>query len=104
MNLTQLERKLLAAARGNPPGDAVPYAFEKRVMANLKAAPAVDNWADWSRALWRAVAPCAAVMLLLSVWSLLPGYSAAGDDLEVVDLESTVLAAAEQDSSLGSTW
>ena len=29
MNLAELERKLIAAARANPPSDRVPYAFEK---------------------------------------------------------------------------
>ena len=35
MNLAELERKLIAAARANPPSDRVPYAFEKRIMARL---------------------------------------------------------------------
>ena len=37
MNLAELQKKLIAAARANPPGDGVPYAFEKRVMALLAA-------------------------------------------------------------------
>ena len=37
MNLPKLQEKLLAAARGNPPGDQVPYAFEQRVMARLRS-------------------------------------------------------------------
>ena len=37
MNLAELERKLIAAARANPPSDRVPYAFEKRIMARLAA-------------------------------------------------------------------
>ena len=37
MNIAELQKKLLAAARANPPGDRVPYAFEKRVMALLAA-------------------------------------------------------------------
>ena len=39
MNLAELERKLIAAARANPPSDRVPYAFEKRIMARLAARP-----------------------------------------------------------------
>src|ERR1035441_10170892 len=58
MNVTQLERKLIAAARANPPSDRVPYAFEKRIMAHLAAQPVVDDWALWARALLRAAAPC----------------------------------------------
>src|ERR1039458_1755153 len=47
MNVTQLERKLIAAARANPPTDRVPYAFEKRIIAHLAAQPVVDAWALW---------------------------------------------------------
>ena len=57
MNLAELERKLIAAARANPPSDRVPYAFEKRIMARLAARPVADGWALWARALWRAAAP-----------------------------------------------
>ncbi len=31
MNVDELRRKLIAAARANPPSDHVPYAFEKRI-------------------------------------------------------------------------
>ena len=55
MNLSELQQKLIAAARSNPPSDAVPYAFEKRLLARLAGRPVVDNWALWSRALWRAL-------------------------------------------------
>ena len=55
MNLDDLQKKLLAAARSHPPVDAVPYAFEKRIMARLGAARNVaDGWTFWGRALWRA--------------------------------------------------
>ncbi len=104
MNLTQLERKLIAAARSNPPGDAVPYAFEKRVMAALQARPAADHWADWSQALWRAVAPCVGIMLLLGAWSFVgEDNSGTGDDV-MGDFETTVLAAVEPDSNPDGTW
>jgi hypothetical protein len=51
--------------------DRVPYAFEKRVMAHIKETPqlAVNIWAQWSQALWRATIPCFAVMVLLAVWT-----------------------------------
>lgn len=70
MNLEQLQQKLLAAARAHPPGDHVPYAFEKRIMSCLATVPAPDFSALWARALWRAAAPCVAVAILLGVWSL----------------------------------
>jgi hypothetical protein len=73
MKLDDLQKKLLAAARANPPGDTVPYAFEKRISALLKSRPVEDPLSLWARALWRAVAPCAAIMLLLGVWSFAGG-------------------------------
>ena len=104
MNLTQLERKLIAAARANPPSDGVPYAFEKRVMAGLAARPVVDDWALWARALWRAAAPCVAIMLMLAAWSLFVSHSnAPANDLSQ-DLEKTLLAAVDQDQSSDSAW
>ena len=53
MNLFELKKKLLAAARRNPPSDRVPYAFEKRIMAHLAAQPLLDAWAFWVRGFWR---------------------------------------------------
>ena len=104
MNLAELERKLIAAARANPPGDRVPYAFEKRIMARLAARPAVDHWALWGRALWRAAAPCVAVMLLLGAWSFFaPQTSTSATDLSQ-QLEQTLLAAVDQDQPADSTW
>lgn len=67
MNLTELQNKLLAAARRNPPDDQVPYAFEKRIMARLAAIPQPSEWLAWSRALWFGAAACVAVALLTSV-------------------------------------
>ena len=68
MNLEQLQQKLIATARANPPGEHVPYAFEKRIMARIAATTATDVWALWSRVLWRAAAPCVALALLLGVF------------------------------------
>ena len=67
MNLIELQRKLIAVARANPPSDRVPLAFEKRILALISARPALDRWAAWARALWYAAAPCVAIMLL-SAW------------------------------------
>src|SRR6476659_10133566 len=101
MNLTELEKALLTAARSRPVNDAVPFAFEKRIMAQLKSLAIVDEWSWWARGLWRAVAPCVAVMLLLSAWSLYgPGYGS-GVDLSQ-DFENTVLAAVQQEQSADS--
>ena len=53
MNLVDLQKKLLAAARTDAPGDHVPYAFEKRVTALLVSRVAADNVNLWVRGLWR---------------------------------------------------
>ena len=83
MNLEQLQQKLLAAARANPPGDRVPYAFEKRILARLKESPAFDVSAPWARALWRGAASCVTLTLLLGVWSFIgAGNNAAADNEE----------------------
>ena len=104
MNLAELERKLIAAARAKTPSDWVPYAFEKRIMARLAASPAVDAWALWGRALWRAAAPCVAIMVALAAWSFLaPQESAPASDLSQA-LEQTLLAAANQDQPAESAW
>jgi hypothetical protein len=110
MNLAKLEQKLVAVARANPPSDRVPYGFEKRIMARLAARPVLDGCALWARALWRATAPCVAIMLLLGTWSLLAPSgsaatgattSAATGDLSQ-QLEQTLLAAVEPEQSFDS--
>ena len=104
MNLAALHQKLLAAARKHPPAETVPYAFEKRIMALLAKSPVVDRWAMWARALWRAAAPCAAVMVLLCAWSLLaPSNPPPSNDLSQ-DLENTVLAAMDPDPPADPVW
>ena len=97
MILAELERKLIAAARANPPSERVPYAFEKRILAYLAARPVLDRWDLWGRALWRAAAPCIAIMLLLGAWSLFtPQRNTTTNDLSQ-QLEQTLLAAVDQD-------
>jgi hypothetical protein len=97
MNLDNLQRKLIAAARARPPSDAVPYGFEGRIVALIKTSAAVDHWALWARALWRAAAPCIAVTLLLAAWSL---FTASRTPIAMdvsQDFENTILAAAVLD-------
>ena len=75
--------------------------------ASWRASPpgrCVDDWALWARALWRAAAPCVAIMLLLGAWSLFaPRGSAPASDLSQA-LEQTLLAAVDQDQTTDSTW
>jgi hypothetical protein len=103
MNIADLHRKLISAAKANPPSNNVPYAFEKRIMAGLKGRPTLDQWGLWAGALWRATVPCVAITVLLSAWSFFtPSAKPVSSDLSQA-IENTVLAAVEQESS-DSTW
>jgi len=102
MNLDDLQRKLIRVARADLPTDRVPYGFERRIMARLKNHPVLDQWAFWAQALWRATAPCIAVVLLIAAWSVLspatPNSNQAPQTIDVAqDLENTVFAAADQE-------
>jgi hypothetical protein len=96
MNIAELHKKMLAAARANPPGDHVPYAFEKRVTALLAARAATDPLALWVRGLWRAAVSCAAIALLLGAWAFFhPAASTSSTDLSQ-NFENTLLASVDQ--------
>lgn len=101
MNLDTLHNKLIAAARLQTPGDEVPYAFEKRIMARLPGRVPGNLGASWIQALWRAAACSAALALLASVWTLLPirGTSGSGDLSQ--DFETTVFAMVDE---VNDTW
>src|SRR5881397_3319658 len=90
MNISKLHAKLIAAARSEPPGDEVPYAFEKRIMARLESRRVEDAWTLWGKGLWRSAFACLALAAGLSIWSL----QANGEADQ--DLESTMFAAADQ--------
>ena len=92
MNLEMLEKKLIAAARAQPPSDRVPYAFEKRVMARLSPITVPDLWAGWARMLWRAAGPCVGLMVGVGIWTFVNGDLGPGNSLNH-DLETTVMAA-----------
>jgi hypothetical protein len=96
MNLAELQKKLIAAARANPPSEMVPYAFEKRIMARLTAKPVEDAWLAWGVAMWRGAIACVAVSILAALL-----VSASGDKSDTRDLETTVFAAAQDVSE---TW
>ncbi len=107
MNLEELRCRLIAAARAARVDERVPYGFEKRIMARLKRQAPFDIWGAWARALWRATAPCVAVALLFGAWSLFsastnsPGPGNGGFDV-AQEFENTLLAAADQDTSIDS--
>lgn len=92
MRTASLQKKIIAAARKIVPSDKVPYAFEKRIMACIKNAPAPDIWSIWSSLLWRAAGPCVAIMLAMSLWAAFSaGHKTVPENL-AADLEQTVLA------------
>lgn len=98
MNLAELQKKLIAAARSNPPSDRVPFAFEKRITALLATRPVLDRWAVWSRALWRGAVGSLALLLLLGACSLFFAQNGGSNDLSQ-DFENTMLASADQDDN-----
>lgn len=79
-------------AKSVPRDEHVPFAFEKRVMAHLNASQGSDPMGDWSRALWRAVAPCIGIMLLTVVLS---SDSATDEDVDF-ELENAVLVPGDE--------
>jgi hypothetical protein len=84
----------MAAARNHPPSDRVPYAFEKRIMARLTAAP-LDLWGLWSQMLWRAAVSCVAIMLCCSAWIVWRSNAFPGADFSQ-QFESAVFALVDQ--------
>lgn len=79
MKLEQLQRKLIAAARANPPEARVPYAFEKRILARLNQSGKPDLAAQWARALWRAASLCVVLTLSVAAWSFFGEHDKADD-------------------------
>jgi hypothetical protein len=102
MKLDELEKKLIAVARANPPSDRVPPHFEKRIMALISARPVHDLWAAWAGGLWCAAGPCVAVMLLFSAWAFFdsPKQNPSVDLAQ--QLDNTLLAAVDQNND--SSW
>src|SRR5262245_26238898 len=104
MNLLELHRKLIAAARSNAPREDVPYAFEQRIMARITGQQVVDPWGFWARALSRSAILCVAIMLLFTGWSLYLPH--ASQDSLSQDVDSALFAAVDNTSpdSAGDTW
>lgn len=100
MDLEKLENKLIQAARHEPENDRVPYAFEKRIMAQLSGSRPQSPLAIWNVALWRAAAACLLVSVLLSFWSA-NSASFTTASPEPLTLERTVVAMAEE---LSDNW
>jgi hypothetical protein len=96
MNLAELQKKLIAAAKTKVLDDRVPYAFEKRVSALLASRVAPQNLDLWVGGLWRAAVSCVAVAMLCGAWTFFtPSTSASSDDLSQ-NFENTLLASVDQ--------
>ncbi len=97
MNLDELHKKLIAAARADVPVDRVPYAFEKRVTALLASRVAPQALDAWVTGLWRAAVSCVGVAMLCGMVALFSSASssASGDDLSQ-NLDSALLASVDQ--------
>ncbi|HTQ52036.1 MAG TPA: hypothetical protein VMJ12_15100 [Candidatus Acidoferrales bacterium] len=100
MNPAELHKKLISAARANPPGEGVPYAFEKRVTALLAAQPVANIPVLWVRGLWRAAIPCLAIALMLGIWAFFNPATGTGDEDLSQNFENTLLAAVDQSGQL----
>ena len=100
MQLEHLKQKLVAAARANPPSDAVPQGFEKRLMARLLEAGVPDVWILWSQALWRAAIPCVLILIFCGLWSARTTPAGSADLSQ--QIENTVLG--ELNHNLASVW
>jgi hypothetical protein len=98
MNLLELQKKLIAAARADTPDDGVPYAFEKRVMALLAARATPGNVALWVHGLWRAAVSCMAISLLLGAWTFFnPSATTTTTSTDLSqNFENTLLASVDQ--------
>jgi hypothetical protein len=101
MNLERLRQTLLAAARSHRPSEAVPYAFEQRIMARLAERSVPDAWLLWGRGLGRAAIACVIISLLVTVFSYLPSDNTTSSASLDQDFASTMLAPAEQ---LSDSW
>ena len=95
MNLAELQKKLTAAARLQPPDDRVPYAFEKRIMALIAERTESARRIFWARGLWRAAVSCVALAVVCGTVSLFaPDMADNGNDLSQ-DLENTLFASVD---------
>jgi len=95
MNLSFLHKKLIAAAKANPPSENVPYAFEQRIIAHLRSRRLPDGLSLWAGALWRAAVPCVTLSILLGAWAFLAaGPGTATNDFSQ-EMENTVLVAVD---------
>ena len=96
MNLAELQRKLTAAARQQPPDDRVPYAFEQRILALLAQRKEASGHLLWAQGLWRAAVSCMVLATVCgAVFLFTPAAADNSKDLSQ-DFENTLLASVDQ--------
>jgi hypothetical protein len=94
-------RTFVRFARAVPGETAVPYAFEKRIMARLRDVQeraSTDLWTLLAPTMWRAAFGCLAVTLITSAVVHYVDFGNNGE-LFAGDLERTVLAPVDVDDS-----
>ncbi|HUB87776.1 MAG TPA: hypothetical protein VMB22_07775 [Verrucomicrobiae bacterium] len=97
MNLAELHKKLIAAARTQVLDGHVPYAFEKRVTALLASRVAPEKLDFWVRDLWRAAVSCVGIAVLCGVFTILsPAVTNNTDNDLSQTLDNTLLASINQ--------
>lgn len=95
MDLAELERKLIAAARVNPPDETVPIAFEKRVMARIAEVHGPSYASLWAQGLWRGALASMTAAGVVCGAVLLFGLRSDRAEEFADQFESTMLAAVE---------
>ncbi len=96
MNIAELQRKLTAAARQQPPDDRVPYAFEKRITALIAGRTAVSRRVLVARGLLRAAISCVALAAICGAVSFFTPAAVDNNNDLSQDFENTLLASVDQ--------
>jgi hypothetical protein len=96
MNVDKIQEKLIAVARKMRPGDQVPHAFQKRIMARIGHATPLNCWALWAKPLWSAAVSCVAITLLCGLWSLAARPHADNSETFSQDFERAVFSSVNQ--------
>lgn len=102
MNINLLHEKLIRAAKQMPISEDVPFAFEKRILARVRAEQMVDGLTLWAKALWRAAIPCTVLMIVLgflTVQAPAPSSETAQAEDLSAELETTLMASVSLDNN-----
>ena len=98
-NRNDMFERLIRAARRIPEDPSSPYAFEKRIMAQIQSIRPVDAGTFWALGLWKATVPCLALMLCTTFCILGCPLGAAMAHLRCAELQPAELASTSTASS-----